>query len=112
MRAMQLEAEIRTDPARHADRFVERWNKLSGLADRAYVTGDIVGRKSARNEMAEMAKSLEREPQLEPLLAARTAEQGLSIDFGGRPGAGVGVTPGFACVRGRGVGRSPAQVAV
>src|SRR3546814_10911266 len=28
MRAMQLEAEIRTDPARHADRFVERWNKI------------------------------------------------------------------------------------
>jgi hypothetical protein len=62
MRAMQLEAEIRTDPARRADRFVEHWNRLSSQADRAYVNGDIALRKSAHNEMAGMAKSLERDP--------------------------------------------------
>lgn len=73
---MQLEAEIRTDPRVRADRFVERWNKLSGQADRAYVTGDFAARKSVQNEMVGMAKSLERDPQLESLLAARKAELG------------------------------------
>ncbi|MFZ5747861.1 MAG: Ti-type conjugative transfer relaxase TraA [Pseudomonadota bacterium] len=105
MRAMQLEAEIRTDPARRADRFVERWNKLSGVADRAYVTGDIAGRKSAQNEMVGMAKSLERDPQLESLLAARKVEMGISIDTGRRLGAELAFNHGIDFGRGRGLGR-------
>src|SRR3546814_17782075 len=107
MRAMQLEAEIRTDPARHADRFVERWNKLSGLADRAYVTGAIVGRKSARNEMAVMAKSLALDPQLESLLAARQAELGISIASGRRLGAALAFNNGISSRRGRALDRQP-----
>ena len=105
MQAMQLEGEIRTDPARRADRFVERWNKLSGMADRAYVTGDMAGRKSARNEMAGMAKSLERDPQLESLLASRKVELGVSIDTGRRLGAELAFNNGIDFGRGRGLGR-------
>ncbi|MBC9031830.1 Ti-type conjugative transfer relaxase TraA [Sphingomonas sp. JC676] len=105
MRAMQLEAEIRTDPARRADRFVERWHKLSSMADRAYVTGDIAGRKSAQNEMAGLAKSLERDPQLESLLAARKVELGISIDTGRRLGAELAFNHGIDFGRGRGLGR-------
>ncbi|RYY23403.1 MAG: Ti-type conjugative transfer relaxase TraA [Sphingomonadales bacterium] len=104
MRAMQLEAEIRIDPARRADRFVERWNKLSGMADRAYVTGDMAARKSARNEMAGMAKSLERDPQLESLLAARKVELGISIDTGRKLGAELAFNHGIDFGRGRGIG--------
>ncbi|MGV3455846.1 Ti-type conjugative transfer relaxase TraA [Sphingomonas sp.] len=104
-RAMQLEAEIRTDPARRADRFVERWNKLSGMADRAYVNGDFAGRKSAQNEMAGMAKSLERDPQLESLLAARKVELGISIDTGRKLGAELAFNHGIDFGRGRGLGR-------
>jgi hypothetical protein len=104
-RAMQLEAEIRTDPTLRADRFVERWNKLSGQADRAYVTGDFATRKSAQNEMAGMAKSLERDPQLESLLAARKVELGISIDTGRRLGAELAFNHGIDFGRSRGFGR-------
>jgi Ti-type conjugative transfer relaxase TraA len=105
MRAMQLEAEIRTDPARRADRFVEHWNRLSSQADRAYVNGDIALRKSAHNEMAGMAKSLERDPQLESLLAARKVELGISVDTGRRLGAELAFNHGIDFGRGRGLGR-------
>ncbi|MDF7775698.1 Ti-type conjugative transfer relaxase TraA [Sphingomonas sp. AOB5] len=105
MRAIQLEAEIRTNPTLRADRFVERWTSLSGQADRAYVTGDIAGRKSAQNEMAGMAKSLERDPQLESLLAARKVELGISIDTGRRLGAELAFNYGINFDRGRGLSR-------
>jgi Ti-type conjugative transfer relaxase TraA len=105
MRTMQLEAEIRTDPARRADRFVERWNKLSGMADRAYVTGNFATRKSAQDEMIGMAKSLERDPELESLLAARKVELGISINTGRTLGAELAFNHGIDFGRGRGIGR-------
>jgi Ti-type conjugative transfer relaxase TraA len=105
MRAMQLEAEIRADPVLRADRFVERWNKLSARANRAYVAGDIDSRKSARNEMAGMAKSLERDPQMESILAARKVELGITIDTGRRLGAELAFSQGIDFGRGRGLGR-------
>jgi Ti-type conjugative transfer relaxase TraA len=104
MRAMQLEAEVRADPTLHADGFVERWNKLSGQADRAYVKGDFATRKSAQKEMAGMAKSLERDPQLESLLAARKVELGISVDTGRRLGAELAFNHGIDFGRGRGFG--------
>ncbi|PCD02441.1 Ti-type conjugative transfer relaxase TraA [Sphingomonas spermidinifaciens] len=105
MRALQLEAEIRLDPGRRADQFVERWARLSGGANRAYVAGDYTGRKSALNEMAGMAKGLERDPQLESLLAARKAELGISVDTGRRLGAELAFNHGIDFGRGRGLGR-------
>lgn len=105
MRAMQLEAEIRTNPTLRAGRFVERWIKLSDEAHRAYVNGDFAARKSAQNEMAGMAKSLERDPQVESLLAARKTELGISIDTGRRLGAELAFNHGIDFGRGRGIGR-------
>lgn len=104
-RAMQIEAEIRTDPARRADRFVERWNKLGAQADRAYRMGDMTARKTAQNEMVGMAKSLERDPQLESILAARKVELGISIDIGRTLGAELAYNQGLDFGRGRGLGR-------
>jgi Ti-type conjugative transfer relaxase TraA len=105
MRAMQLEAEIRTDPALRAGRFVERWNRLSSQADRAYAAGDVGGRQSARNEMAGMAKSLERDPQVESILASRKSQLGIVIDTGRRLGAELAFNHGIDFGRGRGIGR-------
>ena len=68
IRALQLETELRTDPARRADRFVERWQKLDQASQRQYQAGDISGYKSTRSAMGDMAKSLERDPQLESIL--------------------------------------------
>ena len=39
IRALQLETELRTDPQRRADRFVERWRELGQASQRQYQGG-------------------------------------------------------------------------
>src|SRR3546814_3743168 len=51
----------------------------SDLRDRLYRAGDRTGREKAGKEMAGMAKSLERDPQVESILRNRTRELGLEI---------------------------------
>ena len=77
--AMAQEARVRADPNLRADRFVERWQQLSQDRDRLYRAGDMTGREKAGKEMAGMAKSLERDPQVESILRNRTRELGLEI---------------------------------
>jgi hypothetical protein len=105
--AMQLEAELRTSPARRADQFVERWKTHTAQAQRAYVAGDLAARKSAQNAMAEMARSLERDPQMESLLSARKAQLGITFETGRRLGAELAFNHGIDFGRGRdrGIGR-------
>src|SRR5690606_11961211 len=82
MRAPPLETEIRTDPNRHADRFVERWQRLDLASQRQYQTGDMSGYKSTRAAMGDMAKSLERDPQLESILVNRKQQLGITFETG------------------------------
>ncbi|WP_373690599.1 hypothetical protein [Sphingobium sp. DEHP117] len=77
--AMAQEARVRADPNLRADRFVERWQQLSQDRDRLYRAGDMAGREKAGKEMAGMAKSLERDPQVESILRDRTRDLGLEI---------------------------------
>ena len=77
--AMGQEAKVRVDPTLRADRFVERWQSLSAQRDQLYRAGDMTGREKAGKEMAGMAKSLERDPQVESILRGRTRELGLEI---------------------------------
>ncbi|RSU67671.1 Ti-type conjugative transfer relaxase TraA [Sphingomonas sp. S-NIH.Pt3_0716] len=77
--AMAQEARVRADPNLRADRFVERWQQLSQDRDRLYRVGDMTGRERAGKEMAGMAKSLERDPQMESVLRGRTRDLGLEI---------------------------------
>ncbi|TPJ78764.1 Ti-type conjugative transfer relaxase TraA [Mesorhizobium sp. B2-5-13] len=104
--ALQLETEIRTgldtDPSRRADRFVERWQKLDRTGQAQYRVGDMSGYKSTRSAMSDMAKSLERDPQLESLLANRKRELGIHTDSGRRLGAELAFSHGIG--RGRGIG--------
>ncbi|RUZ34879.1 AAA family ATPase, partial [Mesorhizobium sp. M7A.F.Ca.US.003.02.1.1] len=104
--ALQLETEIRTgldnDPGRRADRFVERWQKLDRTGREQYQAGDMSGYKSTRSAMSDMAKSLERDPQLESLLANRKRELGINVDSGRRLGAELAFSHGIG--KGRGVG--------
>jgi hypothetical protein len=104
VRALQLETEIRTDPRRRADRFVECWQKLDHTSQRQYQAGDIYGYKATRSAMADMAKSLERDPQLESLLANRKRELGIAFESGRRLGHELAFTHGFDIGRGRGLG--------
>jgi hypothetical protein len=104
VRALQLETELRTDPGRRADRFVERWQKLDHTSQRQYQAGDIAGYKAARSAMGDMAKSLERDPQLESILANRKRDLGIAFESGRRLGQELAFTHGIDLGRGRGIG--------
>lgn len=120
VRALLLESEIRAgrdagpgfdagiDPGitsrGRADRFVERWQKLDQTSQRQYQSGDISAYRATRRTMGDMAKSLERDPQLESLLANRKLELGISFDTGRRLGAELASSHGIDLGRGRGIG--------
>ena len=105
IRALQLETELRTNPELRADRFVSRWNELSASADRHYAVGDMDAHKSARSAMANMAKSLERDPQLESLLAIRKTQLGITMMDSQRSlGSQLAFEHGIDLGRGRGLG--------
>ena len=59
IRALQLETELRINPGRRADRFVDDWQKLDQASLRRYQAGDISGYRSARSAMGDMARSLD-----------------------------------------------------
>ena len=104
IRALQLETELRTDPGRRADRFVERWQKLDHTSERQYQAGDMSGYKATRSAMGDMAKSLERDPQLESILASRKRDLGIAFESGRRLGQELAFTHGIDIGRGRGIG--------
>jgi Ti-type conjugative transfer relaxase TraA len=104
IRALQLETELRTDPSRRADRFVERWQKLDHTSQRQYQAGDMSGYKATRSAMGDMAKSLERDPQLESILANRKKDLGIAFESGRRLGHELAFAHGIDLGRGRGLG--------
>jgi Ti-type conjugative transfer relaxase TraA len=104
VRALQLETELRTDPSRRADRFVERWQKLHDASQRQYQAGDMSDYKATRSAMGDMAKSLERDPQLESILANRKIELGIAFESGRRLGLELAFSHGIDLGRGRSIG--------
>jgi Ti-type conjugative transfer relaxase TraA len=101
IRALQLETELRINPGRRADRFVDDWQKLDQASLRRYQAGDISGYRSARSAMGDMARSLERDPQLESLLANRKRELGISFESGRRLSLELAFSHGIDLGRGR-----------
>jgi Ti-type conjugative transfer relaxase TraA len=104
VRALQLETELRTDPQIRADRFVERWRSLDRASQHQYQAGDMSGYKSTRSAMGDMAKSLERDPQLESILEGRKRDLGISFESGRRLGLELAFTHGIDLGRGRSIG--------
>lgn len=104
IRALQLETEIRTDPNRRADRFVERWQKLDQASQSQYEAGDMTGYRATRSAMGNMAKSLERDPQLESILAGRKQQLGITFESGRSLGRELAFTHGIDLGIGRGIG--------
>jgi Ti-type conjugative transfer relaxase TraA len=101
IRALQLETELRIHPERRADRFVERWQRLDHTSQHQYQAGDISGYRATRSAMGDMARSLERDPQLESILDNRKRELGIAFDSGRRLGIELAFTHGLG--RGRGI---------
>ena len=82
VRAMNKEAELRADPFKRADRFVEGWQKLRQAHEDLRRDGDLRGAKRVGQELAGMAKSLERDAQMESLLRGRRHELGIGTNMG------------------------------
>ncbi|MBV8919437.1 AAA family ATPase, partial [Bradyrhizobium sp.] len=101
IRALQLETELRIHPERRADRFVERWQRLDHTSQHQYQAGDISGYRATRSAMGDMARSLERDPQLESILDNRKRELGIAFDSSRRLGIELAFTHGLG--RGRGI---------
>jgi hypothetical protein len=112
IRALQLETELRTgqdadqavNAKQRADRFIERWQKLDRTSQRQYREGDMAGYKATRSAMGDMAKSLQRDPQLESLLASRKKQLGIHMDFDAGMSLGKLLTLSHGLGRGRGLG--------
>jgi hypothetical protein len=104
VRALQLETELRIDPSRRADRFVERWQELKQTSRHQYQAGDMSGCRATRSAMGDMARGLERDPQMESILANRRRELGISFETGRRLGLELAFAHGIDLGRGRGLG--------
>jgi Ti-type conjugative transfer relaxase TraA len=104
VRALQLETELRVNPGRRADRFVEDWQRLAQAGQRQYQAGDFSGHKATRSAMGDMARGLERDPQLESLLDDRKRELGITFESGRRLGLELAFSHGLDLGRGRGLG--------
>ena len=104
VRALQLETELRINPGRRADRFVERWQELGHTSQRQYQAGDMSGYRATRSAMGDMARTLERDPQLESLLENRKRELGIAFESGRRLGLELAFSHGIDLGRGRGIG--------
>ena len=104
IRALQLETELRTDPQIRADRFVESWQRLDRASQHQYQAGDISGYRATRSAMGDMAKSLERDLQLESILEGRKRDLGISFESGRRLGLELAFTHGIDLGRGRDIG--------
>ena len=105
IRAMRLEAEIRADPEKRADRFVEDWRKLDRRYRAAYAEGDHQSVKRLRAGMGAMAKSLERDAQMESVLRGRRHDLGIDFDAGRKLVHDLAASVGFEMTRRRGIGR-------
>ncbi|WP_010161200.1 Ti-type conjugative transfer relaxase TraA [Sphingomonas sp. PAMC 26617] len=79
LQAMALEREIRTNPRRRADRFVDDWKKLDTQRTELERAGDAAGARHVGQRMGAMAKGLERDAQVESLLRQRGHELGISM---------------------------------
>ena len=100
LRAMQLETELRTNPALRADRFVRQWRTLDHQSQQ--LAGDTAARNAITGHMGELAKSLQRDPQLDSLLRGRASELGLPM--AGTDSVARQLTRQLGLARGRGLG--------
>jgi len=104
IRVLQLEAEVRADPVRRADRFVERWQGLERQRSSLLRADDMTGAGQIKDRMGATAKGLERDPQVESLLRARKPELGLPADMGRSVSRGLSDYLGIGRGRGLGIG--------
>lgn len=104
VRAMRLEAEIRIDPAKRADRFTETWQRLHQQRASLSRNGEHDAARKIGGQMGTMAKSLERDAQVESILRARRASLGIDARSVRPIGQELAEIAGFGRSRSRGIG--------
>jgi hypothetical protein len=103
LRTLQLEAEIRVDPARRADRFVDDWRRLNRRRMEASRTGDLTRAGRIQSDMGAMAKRMERDPQMESLLRPRRRDLGVDVGTGHSLAHDLAASIGLGRSRGLGI---------
>ena len=103
IRAMQVEAEIRTDPNLRADRFVKRWQEFDRQHARFARDNDWQSAREIRDSIGAMAKSLERDPQMESILRNRSRDLGIPMDMSRGIGRNLLAYLGLGRERGLGI---------
>ena len=104
IRAMQLETEIREDPTRRADVFVQRWQALERQRRALKIYHEDTKIRAIENTMLGIAKSLERDPQVESILRNRKVQLGLGATGGASVGRELADMIGRGRSRGLGIG--------
>ncbi|MBB4099480.1 Ti-type conjugative transfer relaxase TraA [Sphingomonas kyeonggiensis] len=102
LQAMTLESELHDDRIARADRFVADWNRHARRAAAFDRQGERWRGDEVRTAMTTMAKSLQRDPQLESLLRTRVKELGITPSGTGSLSHDLLHWPGLS--RGRGIG--------
>lgn len=77
MKAMEWERRYRTDPQLRADQFVKSWRQLGDRHELFERRGDERAAVRVAAQMTGLAKTLERDPQVESLLRGRDKELGV-----------------------------------
>lgn len=77
IRGMEWERRYRTEPQFRADHFVRTWRQLGDRHEFCERRGDEGAARRIAAQMTGLAKSLERDPQLESLLCNRTNDLGV-----------------------------------
>jgi Ti-type conjugative transfer relaxase TraA len=103
--AMRHEADVRTEPDKRGDRFVEGWRDLHRQRDELRRGGDHRGARKLSEQMAGMAKSLERDAQMESVLRGRKQDLGINIDSGRQLAQDLASSIGIEAGRGLGMSR-------
>lgn len=102
--AMKAQQKLRKSGHERASQFVARWQKLQRKSAQSYEHGEMSSYRATRSEMAGMAKALQRDPQLESLLANRKADLGIAMASGRSLGGELAFNHGLDLGRGRGLG--------
>ncbi|OAN59942.1 Ti-type conjugative transfer relaxase TraA [Sphingomonas sp. TDK1] len=104
IRAMQFEEDIRVDPQLRADAFVQRWQALDRQRRLLLRNQETTDANRVGDRMIGMAKSLERDPQVESILRNRKAQLGLPEMHGRSVGQSLADLIGRSRSRGLNIG--------
>jgi len=77
LKARNWESRFRTDPQVRADHFIRTWRQLANRHEASEQRGNERAANGVGAQMAALAKTLERDPQLEFLLRHRSRELGV-----------------------------------